>query len=94
MFASLVMATCGRPLQVWLGAAGAFVLHAVIATTVGVALFALLPHRALDGIAAAMFLFGAGYAWRDSAKDEAELPQHEASKPGVVVTAVIAEWPC
>jgi uncharacterized protein UPF0016 len=40
MFASLVLATKGKPRQVWLGAAGAFVVHAVIATTVGVALFA------------------------------------------------------
>jgi len=39
MFASLVMATRGRPLFVWFGAAGAFVVHVVIATTIGVALF-------------------------------------------------------
>ncbi len=37
MFASLLMATKGRPAQVWLGAAGAFVVHVAIATTVGVA---------------------------------------------------------
>ena len=43
MFASLVMATKGRPSQVWLGAAGAFVVHVGIATTVGVALFASCP---------------------------------------------------
>ena len=37
MFASLVMSTRGNPAAVWLGAAGAFVVHVVIATTIGVA---------------------------------------------------------
>jgi len=40
MFASLVLASRGRPLSVWFGAAGAFVVHAPIATTIGVGLFA------------------------------------------------------
>lgn len=96
MFASLVMATRGRPRQVWLGAAAAFVVHVVIATTVGVALFALLPHRVVDGIVAVMFVFGAGYAWREGTRDNDELVQAEASTHGVVLTAFIviflAEW--
>jgi putative Ca2+/H+ antiporter (TMEM165/GDT1 family) len=96
MFASLVMATRGQPRLVWLGAAGAFLVHVVIATTVGVALFAILPHRVIDGLVAAMFLLGALYAWRESAKDEEELAETEASKHGVVLTAFIvifvAEW--
>ena len=70
MFASLVMATKGRPRQVWLGAAAAFVVHVIIATTVGVALFAILPKRAVDAVVAGMFLFGAVYAWREGTKDE------------------------
>jgi putative Ca2+/H+ antiporter (TMEM165/GDT1 family) len=96
MFASLVMATRGRPRQVWLGAAGAFAVHVVIATTVGVAIFAILPHRVVEGLVAAMFLFGAGYAYRESVKDEEELAEEEISKHGVIVTAFIvifvAEW--
>ena len=96
MFASLVMATKGRPRQVWLGAAAAFVIHVVIATTVGVALFAILPKRAVDAAVAAMFLFGAVYAWREGSKDEEELAESEASRHGVVLTALIvifvAEW--
>ena len=36
MFASLVLASRGRPLAVWLGAAAAFTLHVMIAVTVGV----------------------------------------------------------
>jgi putative Ca2+/H+ antiporter (TMEM165/GDT1 family) len=96
MFASLVMATRGRPLFVWLGAAGAFVVHVVIATTIGVAIFKLLPHRVVEGIVAGMFLLGAFYALREGLKDEEELAENEASKHGVVLTAFIvifvAEW--
>ena len=96
MFASLVMATRGRPRQVWLGAAGAFVVHVIIAVTIGLAIFALLPHRAVEGIVAVMFLFGAIYAWREEVKDEEEVAEKEASRHGVVATAFIvifiAEW--
>jgi putative Ca2+/H+ antiporter (TMEM165/GDT1 family) len=96
MFASLVMATRGRPRQVWLGAAAAFVVHVAIATTIGVALFAILPRRAVDGVVAAMFAFGAIYAWREGTKDEEDLAEREASKHGVVLTAFLviflAEW--
>jgi len=66
MFASLVMSTRGKPRSVWLGAAAAFVVHVAIAVTVGVALFHLLPHRAVDGLVAAMFLVGAGLALREA----------------------------
>jgi Ca2+/H+ antiporter, TMEM165/GDT1 family len=99
MFASLVMSTRGRPLFVWIGAAGAFVLHVVIATTIGVALFHLLPHRALDAIVALMFLVGAGLAIREARKaEEEETLVRRESKSGrrVVTTAFIviflAEW--
>lgn len=96
MFASLVMATKGKPRQVWLGAAGAFVVHVAIATTVGVALFAVLPKRALDAVVAVMFLFGAAYAWSEAVRDEEELVEKESSKHGVILTAFVviflAEW--
>jgi putative Ca2+/H+ antiporter (TMEM165/GDT1 family) len=96
MFASLVMATKGRPRDVWMGAAVAFVVHVAIATTVGVALFALLSRRAIDGAVAALFLFGAAYAWREGVKDQAGLARREASRHGVILTAFVvifvAEW--
>ncbi|HEX3542188.1 MAG TPA: TMEM165/GDT1 family protein [Acidimicrobiales bacterium] len=96
MFASLIMATKGRPRQVWLGAAAAFVVHAVIATTVGVGLFHLLPHRVIDALVAVLFLVGAVYAWRESGRDESELATHEAAAHTVVTTTFIvifvAEW--
>ena len=96
MFASLLMATKGRPAQVWLGAAGAFLIHVAIATTVGVALCALLPRQAIDGAVAGFFLFGAVYAWREGTKDEGGLIEKQRSRHGVVLTAFvvifIAEW--
>jgi len=99
MFASLVMATRGRPLAVWAGAAGAFVVHVVIATTIGVALFHLVPHRVLDGIVALLFLAGAALAIREARKvdqEEAIVEKEVASGRRVVTTAFIviflAEW--
>jgi putative Ca2+/H+ antiporter (TMEM165/GDT1 family) len=96
MFASLLMATRGRPGHVWLGAAGAFVVHVAIATTLGVALFAVLPARAVDATVAVLFLLGAVYAWREGTKSEADLARREASRHGVVLTAFVviflAEW--
>jgi putative Ca2+/H+ antiporter (TMEM165/GDT1 family) len=47
MFASLVMATRGRPFAVWIGATAAFAVHVVIAITVGVLLIVIFPHRAV-----------------------------------------------
>jgi Ca2+/H+ antiporter, TMEM165/GDT1 family len=96
MFANLLMATRGRPFQVWLGAAAAFTVHVVIATTLGVALFAVLPRRAIDGVVAAMFLFGAVYAWREGTKAPDAENVEAPPKHGVIVTAFIviflAEW--
>ena len=99
MFASLIMATKGRPMSVWLGAAAAFVVHVAIAVTIGVALFRLLPHRALDAVVAAMFVVGAALALREAAKEnkgEVILQREVASHRKVVVTAFIviflAEW--
>jgi len=65
MFASLVMSTRGRPIAVWLGAAAAFCVHVAIATTLGVALFHVLPHRAVEGIVSVLFLIGAALAVRE-----------------------------
>jgi Ca2+/H+ antiporter, TMEM165/GDT1 family len=98
MFASLVMATKGKPRSVWLGAAGAFVVHVAIATTVGVGLFHLLPRRAVDGVVAALFLFGSVYALVESrqAKDEEIVEKKAVSGRKVVSTAFVviflAEW--
>jgi putative Ca2+/H+ antiporter (TMEM165/GDT1 family) len=97
MFASLVMASRGRPRAVWLGAAGAFLVHAVIATTIGAGLFAVLPGEVVDVVVALMFFAGAVYAYVEGQRDESRLIEKEvASHRRVVTTAFIvifiAEW--
>ena len=102
MFASLVMSTRGRPVLVWVGAASAFVVHVVIAVTIGVALFHLLPHQVLDAVVAGMFLVGAALALREAIKEKKEHQEEElverevASHRRVAVTAFLviflAEW--
>ena len=99
MFASLVLSTRGKPLAVWIGAAAAFLLHVVIATTIGVALFHVVPHRVLDGIVAFMFLVGAALAVGEARKEEADeaLVEKEATSGRRVVTTsfiviFLAEW--
>ena len=97
MFASLVLASKGRPGAVWVGAAAAFVVHAAIATTVGVGLFHLLPRRAVDAVVAALFLGGAAYAFREGFKQADELIQHEVQTHRRAVTTAfvvifLAEW--
>jgi putative Ca2+/H+ antiporter (TMEM165/GDT1 family) len=99
MFASLVLSTRGRPAVVWLGAALAFLVHVVIAVTVGVALFHLLPSRVLDAVVAGMFVVGGALALREAAKarQEEELVEKEvASHRRIAVTAFLvvflAEW--
>jgi putative Ca2+/H+ antiporter (TMEM165/GDT1 family) len=100
MFASLVLSTRGKPLSVWLGAAGAFAVHVVIATTIGVALFHIIPHRILDGVVAVMFLAGAALALREASKEEEEeeelVARESLSGRRVLTTSFIviflAEW--
>ena len=99
MFASLVLSTRGKPLSVWIGAASAFTVHVVIATTIGVALFHLVPHRVLDGVVAFMFIVGAVLAIREARKEQEEqsiIEKEAVSGRRVVTTAFIviflAEW--
>lgn len=97
MFASLVLASRGRPVAVWVGAATAFVVHVVIATTIGAGLFAVLPTWAVDAFVAALFLAGAIYAFVEGNRDEHQLVAREAATHRRVVTTAfvvifIAEW--
>ena len=58
MFASLILGMRYRKRYVWFGAAAAFLVHVLIAVSVGQA-FNLLPHRVVESIVAALFLLGA-----------------------------------
>src|ERR1700733_13035824 len=77
MFASLVMSARGSPRAVWLGAAAAFFVHVVLAGPIGVGLFRVLPHRAVEGVVAVLFLVGAFLALNEKADDEIELVEKE-----------------
>ena len=98
MFASLVLASCGKPLAVWAGAAGAFLVHVVIATTIGAGIFAVLSPRAVDVFVAVLFAAGAVYAfWESNREDEQELVTREALTHRRVLTTAfvvifVAEW--
>lgn len=104
MLASLVLATRGRPLAVWLGAAGAFAVHVAIAVTLGVAVERLLPHRATEALVAAVFAAGAAVAlW--PRRGEGDRIDAAGEDPGVLrrapglgplpaafVVIFVAEW--
>ena len=97
MFASLVLASHGRPLAVWLGAASAFALHVAIAVTVGVVIFNLLPHRPVEAVVAALFLAGAAYSFaiRNQSGESADVAtKRSALGASAAAGAVIfiAEW--
>ena len=97
MFASLVLASRGRPLAVWAGAALAFLVHVVIAVTVGVAVFHLFPHRAVEAIVAALFLVGAVYAWvvRERPDEDRKVADALSRRRTVAMAAgviFVAEW--
>ena len=103
MFASLVLATRGKPMAVWLGAAGAFVIHVVIATTVGVVLFRVVPHRAIEGLVAGIFFFGALVALNEVARErrgqdgrrrlvETEVTSRRQAALTAFAVIFIAEW--
>jgi len=103
MFASLVLSTKGRPLTVWAGAAAACTVHVLIAVSIGVALFTLLPHRAVESVVAAIFLVGAGLAIREAHNErrpddrEAKLvgeiaPGHRRAAITAFIVIFLAEW--
>lgn len=97
MFASLMLAARGHASAVWLGAAGAFLVHVVIATTIGVGLFRLFPHRAVEAVVAAMFLAAAVVALREKPDDEIALVERVTATRRQLGTAAfvvifVAEW--
>lgn len=70
MLASMVLATRFRGGLVWIGVAGAFGAHVVIAVVVG-GLLSRLPDTAVALGAALIFAVGAVLLWRSASEDEA-----------------------
>ncbi|MGC8471903.1 MAG: TMEM165/GDT1 family protein [Acidimicrobiales bacterium] len=58
MIATVVMGSRSRPVLVWLGAAGAFLIHVALAVAAGRAI-GLLPHEALEVVVTSLFFAGA-----------------------------------
>ncbi len=103
MFTSLLLATRGRPVSVWCGAAAAFAVHVTIAATVGAVVVKLVPHRAVDGIVAAVLLLAGLLALREAAEarkraaEETEIAVREArthrqTMLAAFVAVFVAEW--
>src|SRR5258707_9184888 len=98
MFASLVMATRGKPFSVWLGAAAAFTVHVAIAVTIGVALFKILPQSVVDFVVAGLFALSAVAAFiaarEGDDRDEELIVEHAAGKVAgtAFVVVFLAEW--
>jgi len=98
MFASLVMASRGHPFLVWLGTALAFLVHVVIAVSIGVSLFKILPQEGVDVVVAILFGVGAVVAFIaafDAEEHQAEIIT-EYRTHRVFATAFlvifVAEW--
>lgn len=77
MIATLVMGSRSRPLLVWLGAAGAFLVHVTVAVAAG-RLLTLLPHRTLEIITTTLFFAGAVYLIAVPVRTEEEKGEQEA----------------
>jgi putative Ca2+/H+ antiporter (TMEM165/GDT1 family) len=101
MFASLVLASRGRPLAVWVGTAAAFLVHVLIAVSVGAGLFRLLPDRAVDLVVAVLFGVGAALAFAVKEEDERQAAEEIVAETHtrlhrVALTAFVvvflAEW--
>ena len=57
---AIVLASKHRPFPVWVGTAAGLIVQAAVGVAAG-RLLALLPHRAVEGIVAGLFLAGAAY---------------------------------
>ena len=96
MVATLVLATRFRPLFVWIGVAGAFVVQVGIAVAAG-GLVSLAPERVVAGVAAALFGFGAAVLLLGPAdEEEADLEVAPAGPLRAIATSFgvlfVSEW--
>lgn len=96
-FASVLMATRHRPLPVFIGAAGAFVVQSLVAVTFG-SVLTLLPAKWVHWGAALMFFVLAVSMWRRASPEEMTRTDKDPSDQFVatVVSAFVlifvAEW--
>ncbi|MGH9083315.1 MAG: TMEM165/GDT1 family protein [Acidimicrobiales bacterium] len=77
MIAMLVLGSRSRPVLVWAGACGAFLVHVVLAVVAG-RLIGLLPHRTIEIVTTALFFAGAVYLLAVPEKSEERRGEREA----------------
>ena len=85
-FASLVLGTRHRPLPVFAGVAAGFAVHTCLAVVAG-GLLSLLPHRALEVVVAALFLFSAWLLWRRRDQGEEQASERSGAQGFLPVAA-------
>ena len=71
ILATLILSSRYRPAYVFTGAAAGFLVQVVIGVAAGGAL-SLLPHRPVEGAAAAVFAIGAFFLWRHKEESSPE----------------------
>jgi Ca2+/H+ antiporter, TMEM165/GDT1 family len=76
VLACLILSSRYRPWYVFAGAAAAFTAQVALAVAAGGAL-SLLPHRAVEAVAAAAFLAGAVLLWRHGGDDDEDEDDEE-----------------
>ena len=79
MIATIVLASRHRPLPVWVGAAAAMLFNSALAVGAG-RLLELLPHRAVEGVVAGLFLAGSLYLLLTSEAAAETAGEHEAAQ--------------
>jgi len=84
--ATLVLATRFRPLMVWIGVCGAFLVQTVVAVVLG-GLLTRLPKRPVEVFATVMFLLGGFLLLRGAGRADAEEPETEQEFARKAVTA-------
>jgi putative Ca2+/H+ antiporter (TMEM165/GDT1 family) len=89
----VVLGSRHRPGPVWFGGAAALVVQAAIAASAG-RLLALLPHRVVEGVVAALFLGAGAYLLLASRRDAlSEAEQDEAGERVRAATAADGRRP-
>lgn len=93
MIATLIMASRGRALAVWLGASSAFIVHMAIAAAAG-GLLSRLPHLALEIVVTGLFFAFAAYLLLVPEKEELEegARDAEAERPSTALRTFLSAF--
>src|SRR5262245_36974796 len=92
MVATIVLtARFRQPFAVWLGVAGAFLVHVTVAVTAG-KLLSLLPGTVVSIATIVLFTGGAVVLWRDTSDPEEEAEEEEARRAGDAEVGATTSW--